>query len=157
MYCKTQNDQVVTYPYSPNNLIRENPNVIFPAHLNNAIMAEYGVYLVTEQPDPSYDKKTQKVEKSAKPVLIEGKWVITKTVIDLSEDQISELENGQASLMRSKRNRKLISTDWTQFNDSPLDNTTKQAWATFRQALRDISTHPNWPYLSDEDWPTKPS
>ena len=27
---------------------------------------------------------------------------------------------------------------------------------TYRQALRDISTHANWPDLDDSDWPTKP-
>jgi hypothetical protein len=31
-------------------------------------------------------------------------------------------------------------TDWTQSNDSPLDADTKAAWATYRQALRDMPT-----------------
>lgn len=26
---------------------------------------------------------------------------------------------------------------------------------TYRQALRDITTHANWPNLADSDWPTK--
>lgn len=26
----------------------------------------------------------------------------------------------------------------------------------YRQALRDITTHANWPNLADSDWPTKP-
>jgi hypothetical protein len=30
------------------------------------------------------------------------------------------------------------------------------AQAIYRQALRDITSHSNWPHLSDEDWPTKP-
>ena len=27
---------------------------------------------------------------------------------------------------------------------------------TYRQALRDLPTHDNWPNLGDDDWPTKP-
>ena len=32
-----------------------------------------------------------------------------------------------------------------------------QAQKDYRQALRDLPTHSNWPDLKDEDWPTKPS
>jgi len=27
---------------------------------------------------------------------------------------------------------------------------------TYRQALRDITDHANFPYLAEDDWPTKP-
>jgi hypothetical protein len=37
--------------------------------------------------------------------------------------------------IRAWRNAQLNSTDWTQLADSPLD---KEAWATYRQALRDL-------------------
>jgi hypothetical protein len=30
------------------------------------------------------------------------------------------------------------------------------AITSYRQALRDITNHANWPNLNDEDWPTKP-
>lgn len=30
-------------------------------------------------------------------------------------------------------------------------------WAKYRQALRDLPTLPNWPYLTPEDWPTLPT
>lgn len=33
------------------------------------------------------------------------------------------------------RNAKLIQSDWTQLPDAPVD---KAAWATYRQALRDL-------------------
>jgi len=33
------------------------------------------------------------------------------------------------------RNAQLIASDWTQVEDSPVD---KAAWATYRQALRDL-------------------
>jgi hypothetical protein len=31
-----------------------------------------------------------------------------------------------------------------------------QVWVDYRQALRDITNHVNFPYLADEDWPVKP-
>ena len=63
----------------------------------------------------------------------------------------------EAEINRMNRDSLLSESDWTQFNDSPLTNEQKAAWATYRQVLRDITTHANWPNLADEDWPTKPS
>jgi hypothetical protein len=37
--------------------------------------------------------------------------------------------------VRNWRNAKLIESDWTQVADAPVD---KAAWATYRQALRDL-------------------
>lgn len=37
--------------------------------------------------------------------------------------------------VRNWRNAELIKSDWTQVEDSPVD---KDAWATYRQALRDL-------------------
>ena len=87
--------------------------------------------------------------------------------IPLTEEEQQEFIQKQATLRalaeeeriadtRLERTRRLSETDWTQFNDSPLTNEQKTAWSTYRQALRDITTHENWPNLNDEDWPTKP-
>jgi hypothetical protein len=40
--------------------------------------------------------------------------------------------------LRKIRNAHLRECDWTQFADSPLTAEQKQAWATYRQALRDL-------------------
>ena len=37
--------------------------------------------------------------------------------------------------LRLWRNAKLVASDWTQVADAPVD---KSAWATYRQALRDL-------------------
>lgn len=52
----------------------------------------------------------------------------------------------------STRQSLLFSSDWTQLPDVPLE--TKQAWATYRQALRDITTQEGYPF--NVIWPTKP-
>lgn len=53
--------------------------------------------------------------------------------------------------VRNLRAKLLNSTDWTQLPDVPL--TTKEAWATYRQALRDITIQTD-PF--NITWPTKP-
>ena len=66
----------------------------------------------------------------------------------------AELDEIKAAANRSKRDSLLTESDWTQIADAPVD---ASAWTTYRQALRDITSHANWPNLNDEDWPTKPS
>lgn len=61
--------------------------------------------------------------------------------------------------IRAIRTRKLTDSDWTQMNDSPLSDTEKAAWATYRQALRDITTTltGSEQTLEDVQWPTAPT
>ena len=40
--------------------------------------------------------------------------------------------------LRSKRNLKLVLSDWTQLPDCPLSEDKKEEWKTYRQALRDL-------------------
>jgi hypothetical protein len=58
---------------------------------------------------------------------------------------------------REERTQLLAACDWTQFVDSPLSAEQKAEWALYRQNLRGITTHANWPHLSDDDWPSKPA
>lgn len=44
--------------------------------------------------------------------------------------------------VRTKRNKLLAESDWTQVADAPVD---KAAWATYRQALRDITEQDGFP------------
>ena len=55
------------------------------------------------------------------------------------------------------RNALLAESDWTQMPDSPLSDADKTAWQTYRQALRDLPTHANWPELQPSDWPNQPA
>lgn len=57
----------------------------------------------------------------------------------------------KAAQVRSERNTKLAATDWTQIADATAD---KQAWATYRQALRNISMQAEFP--NNVTWPTQP-
>jgi hypothetical protein len=62
-----------------------------------------------------------------------------------------ELAAEQAAAVRAERNEKLAASDWTQLADSTAD---KGAWATYRQALRDITAQAGFPWAIT--WPTQP-
>jgi hypothetical protein len=57
----------------------------------------------------------------------------------------------QAESVRQQRTDKLKDSDWTQLADSTADKT---AWATYRQALRDITSQAEFPW--GVQWPTQP-
>jgi hypothetical protein len=57
----------------------------------------------------------------------------------------------QAQSVRNSRTQMLKDSDWTQVADAPVD---KAAWATYRQALRDITAQAGFPWTID--WPDQP-
>ena len=73
--------------------------------------------------------------------------------------------------LRQKRDLRLAGSDWTQMADSPLSNSKKAEWATYRQALRDLqntlearasfvsnaNTNPFDAENGEWSWPAKPS
>lgn len=96
-----------------------------------------------------HDAMTQTIE----PVTpyIEGEWVYTVAVRDMTQSELDARTDSQAAQVRADRNKKLANTDWTQVIDAPVD---QAAWAAYRQALRDISSQEGFPWTID--WPTMP-
>ena len=93
---------------------------------------------------------------------IDGKWYtkyILGPVFTDGETTAAEQESAykaakdaeQAKSVRDSRNTKLTESDWTQVADAPVDKT---AWATYRQALRDITAQSGFPWTID--WPVAP-
>jgi hypothetical protein len=56
--------------------------------------------------------------------------------------------------MRYQRGRFLAASDWTQMPDSPLTAEQKQAWADYRQTLRDFPA--TWTPGPTADFPDPP-
>jgi len=56
-----------------------------------------------------------------------------------------------AASAREQRNTLLTKSDWTQVADAPVD---QQAWATYRQGLRDITSQEGFPEAIM--WPVAP-
>ena len=62
------------------------------------------------------------------------------------------LDANTAAGHRATRDAKLAETDFYALSDVTMSS----EMTTYRQALRDLPTHDNWPNLGDDDWPTKP-
>ena len=99
-----------------------------------------------------YNEDVERVE-FTEPYFRDGKVYIINTVPMTTEEQLVFAESkkeGKWISIRQERNDRLLESDWTQLNDSPVD---KQVWATYRQQLRDITTQTD-PF--NIDWPEKP-
>lgn len=150
MQVKITDGQVAVFPYSVGQLRKDNPNVSFPKTPSAEVLANWGVYNVTPTAQPSYDKATEAVVR-ANPVLVDGAWTEVWEVQTVSaEEQASRLASQERD-MRFQRDRKLAESDWTQVADAPVD---KAAWATYRQALRDVPSQAGFPW--NVSWPTQP-
>ena len=71
------------------------------------------------------------------------KWVTTPIPDEVFLDRL-----------RNQRNYKLLISDWSQLSDAPLTSSQKTAWATYRQALRDIPENTEDP--KNVTWPSQP-
>ena len=91
---------------------------------------------------------------------------VTRTqeaVKDIQEKLRQEIEQYNSHLncgfeeLRTYRDDELSTSDWTQVPDGPLDSTTKAAWATYREKLRDLPSDAKAPFwFDDSDWPLAP-
>jgi hypothetical protein len=86
--------------------------------------------------------------------ILPSEVVETKLWRGYTAEEQAEIDTQKAAQVRRERNAKLTECDWTQLNDTPLDNPTKVEWTTYRQALRDITTQSGFPH--SVIWPTKP-
>ena len=77
--------------------------------------------------------------------------VVTSTKTEQEAAYQAQLDAGVAEANRQKRNTLLAETDYLALTDNTMDDITK----AYRQALRDITNHANWPHLEEGDWPVK--
>jgi len=92
----------------------------------------------------SVEKNKYQVNVSVEPHVIEEKPPVTISV---------------PGWIRDNRHNRLKGTDWTVGADSPLSDSKKAEWQTYRQALRDLPSSYS-SAITDRDsisWPTKPS
>jgi hypothetical protein len=76
-------------------------------------------------------------------------WSYSNGVFTEPKQEITDEET--ASIVRRNRDVKLTESDWTQVKDAPVN---QAAWATYRQALRDIPEQAGFP--NEITWPTEP-
>ena len=149
----------------------EHPTTSFPKQITTAILDSYGYDAVLNgaaaEVNAPYGVSTRDgVEE------INGQWftrfvagpVFTDTTDD--EGNVTTAADNEAAYrarvdanagtsVRAERDKKLTDTDWTQMTDSPLSDSDKTAWATYRQSLRDLPTASGFPHTMT--WPEEPS
>ena len=148
LYIKVQNNEIVKYPYSINELRRDNPNVSFPKVIPIETLNDFGVFIVSEiEIEDDYTE----VISETNPTLVDGVWTQNFIIVDASEEEIDERIQLKWEEIRTQRNTLLTESDWTQLGDSPFNSS--QEWKDYRQSLRDITNQEN-PFQIT--WPTKP-
>lgn len=126
------------------------PTTSFPPQLTEDILDSFEADVVFEGPQPS-TTRYQFVARQGVIQMSDGKWYRNYVAIDMSDEAKAALDEQQAKSVRQERNRRLASCDWTQLADAPVDDL---AWATYRQALRDIPAQAGFPWTVE--WPTEP-
>jgi len=152
MYVKITSGKVDTYPYNVGQLRRDNPNTSFPKQIPDEMLAAYDVYPVTVDAQPSYDDRTQTVAQNATPTGSGSTWTLGWTTTAKTAEETQEYDDNVEASKRARRDALLSVTDYFALTDVTMSS----EMTTYRQALRDITTHSNWPNLADGDWPTKP-
>lgn len=137
-------NNVVKYPYTLRELYQDFPATSFPEIITESALEGKNVYIVEKTQKPSVDSYTKYAKDSAV-LQKDGLWKQEWNVVNLTQEQAEKN-------VRDARNNLLSSSDWTQVNDAPVNQT---VWSTYRQELRDIPQQSGFPY--NINWPTPPS
>jgi len=139
-------------PYSMGQLRRDNKTVSFPKMVDPATLESYGVFSAVEADIPTYNRISQSITRAETAVEVADQWTYNWIVVDKSTEEL-------AAINRAERDRRLAATDYMALSDVSMS----AEMTTYRQALRDITSHANWPNLASADmdgtggdWPTKP-
>ena len=147
-------------------LRRDNPNMSLPKVWNEFTFDALNVDPVLRSPKPTEDIGAyQTVRRNGVVQDANSNWVEAWEIADMFSDDAElgtkaeqeaayqqQLDDSAAERNRNERDRLIAETDW--WASSDLTMTAEQT--AYRQALRDITTHANWPHLGEDDWPTKP-
>ncbi len=128
-------------PYTEAAFRADNKHTVYGPVVSSRHLNAQDVYRVRKLPEPT-PELGQKAKLDAAPTQSDnGEWTLGWTLVPLSEAE-----------SRTLRDKLLVNSDWTQVADAPVDTT---AWATYRQALRDIPAQSGFP--DNITWPQEPT
>ena len=146
---------------------RMHSNTSLPRVWDANVCSGLGIDPVLAAPKPEVTGYTQAIRNGATQDA-NGNWVQAWSVVDMfadtTEDGVTttkaeheaayqaDLDAKAAASVRTTRDAKLAETDWTALTDVTM----AAEMTTYRQALRDITTHANFPDLEETDWPVAP-
>jgi len=126
------------------------PSTSFPATLTSDVVENlgYGLFEFSTIPDAGKHQKVIEVDAICDKNKI---WRQTFELAEMSDKEKAESDADKEIKTRLARNYLLMNCDWTQLPDSPADH---EAWATYRQELRDVTAQEGFPW--DVTWPEAP-
>ena len=144
---------------------RMHSNTSLPRVWDANVCSALGIDPVFITPKPEVTGYTQAVRDGVTQDA-NGNWVQAWSVVDMFSDYTDDegvtttkaeqeaayqanLDAKVAASVRTTRDAKLAETDWMALTDVTM----AAEMATYRQALRDITDHANFPHLQDSDWP----
>ena len=150
-------------------------NTSLPRVWDANVCSALGIDPVLAAPKPEVTGYTQAVRNGVEQDA-NGNWVQAWSVVDMFADTTDDdgvtttkaeheaayqarLDADAAASVRTQRDKLLAESDWVtvkavdQNAQDSLGIQVPQVWLNYRQALRDITSHVNFPHLQDSDWP----
>jgi hypothetical protein len=149
-YVQAQGDTFIRHIFDVEPTQWDADNYCYARRLTEEQVVHFGVHKKQIVTPPYHDPATQSLDEGPA-LLIDGVWTQNYIVSDLSADESAAKVGAQWDVIRAERNKLLVESDWTQLPDVPVD---AAAWATYRQALRDVTDQAN-PFAII--WPESPS
>ena len=153
MYIKLTNGTPTTYTIGQ--LRKDNPNTSFPKNIPDELLAEFDVFPATFAEMPTYAERTQTIAQNETATQVNGAWVYGWTVADKTAEEIAAYDTAKGMSIRSQRDELLASCDWMVIKAFEGGTTVSAEWATYRQALRDVTAQDGFPH--EITWPNKPA
>ena len=69
---------------------------------------------------------------------------------------LADRTQADSVMNRNIRNKLLSESDWVVTKALEAGETVAADWAAYREGLRDLPDHAEWPFLEAGDWPTSP-
>lgn len=145
MYLKVTNG--IPEKYTIGQLRRDNPQTSFPKHTPDDMLESYGVYRYDVPPYAGFDTLTHTKSEGDFEQDAAGNWSLPFVIEQLPQEQAE-------SNVRARRDGLLQETDWIVAKSYERGEPVPSDWASYRQALRDITAQAGFPY--SVVWPTKP-
>lgn len=152
MFIQLVDGKPVGYPVTTQNFRALFPDTSFswPFVAEDIEPLGFGIYDFSNQPELGTFEKAVEVA----PVKDEyGRWMQTWAVEPMTDEERENRIQQEWDNVRGLRFVFLMQSDWTQIPNNPLSDEKKAEWASYRQALRDITTQSD-PF--NITWPTKP-
>jgi len=151
---------------------RMHSNTSLPRVWDANVCLALGIDPVLEAPKPEVTGYTQAVRDGVTQDA-NGNWVQAWIVVDMFNDYTDDegvlvtktdqendyqarLNSEAAASVRTQRDAKLAESDWMVIKSAETGVALATEWAAYRQALRDITTHADFPNLEEADWPVAP-